>query len=124
MKIYSIRLDEDLVARVDGLGVNRSEFIRDAVEAALGAGGDVPKAALVEKRSAPKKNPIVPAVKPLDARREADVKFLLSEIRRLRLTSRQAEALMGWFGMRYRNAENHLLKSGGVVVVDGLLVAI
>ena len=46
MKVFSIRLDEELVSRVDALGGNRSDFVRGAVAAALGgdltSGLDVP----------------------------------------------------------------------------------
>ncbi|WP_264753953.1 hypothetical protein [Tritonibacter mobilis] len=39
------------------------------------------------------------------------------------MTSRQAEAELGWLGLRYSNAEKSLIAADLVVVQDGVLVA-
>ena len=118
-KNYSIRFDPDLMARVDARPEGRSEFIRAAAEAALG----VPFAGAVN-------DPVQVAIDTAKARpavarsgRQADAAELLAVIRSKRLSPRQAEAEMGWLGLRYGNAEKLLLSSGAAVVVDGVLVA-
>lgn len=130
-----LKLPEGCLGRIDAVASNRSEFIRDAVEAALG--GDttlVEKPASIPARKAvpQKKNSIVPPsdkteVKPKLAAapsgRQADAAAVLGVIRSKRLTSRQVEAEMGWLGLRYANAEKLLLSSGAAAVVDGHLVA-
>jgi len=127
-KMISIRLDEGLLERVDGTGLKRSEFIRDAVEAALD--GSVQK---VHVATVPKKNSIAGSgsklsgvaevgVSSVPSGRAADQAVVLSLLRKKRLTSRQAEQAMGWAGLRYGNAEKALLSSGAVAVVDGALV--
>jgi Arc/MetJ-type ribon-helix-helix transcriptional regulator len=35
LRVYSFRLDEELVGRIDDLSVKRSDFVRDALEVAL-----------------------------------------------------------------------------------------
>ena len=139
-KIYSIRFDPDLMARVDACAAGRSEFIRAAVEAALGAGdalalnpayADVDPAALLPAPA--KKNSLkgsvskgsgVSPVKASGARsgRQDDAAALLSLIGSKRLSPRQAEAETGWLGLRYANAEKLLLSSGAAVRDGGFLV--
>ena len=133
--VMKVRFGDGTFARIDAVASNRSEFIRGAVEAALG--GDTtsvekPASVPVRKSVPQKKNSIVPssdkaAVNPKLAAapsgRQADAAAVLGVIRSKRLTSRQAEAEMGWLGLRYANAEKLLLSSGAAAVVDGHLVA-
>ena len=129
-KMFSVRLDEDLIARLEGVGEKRSDFVRAAIEAALGVGGlDAPVAAKsvkkVDMASAPKKNSIaVPVEKATSVSgfRVADEEALVALLRKRPLSSRDAERSMAWLGLRYPNAEKALLSSGRVAVVDGLLV--
>ena len=134
-KNYSIRFDPDLMARVDARPEGRSEFIRAAAEAALGvpfAGAVNGPVAGGKKKSfvPPDPDPVQVAIDTAKARpavarsgRKADAAELLAVIRSKRLSPRQAEAEMGWLGLRYGNAEKLLLSSGAAVVVDGVLVA-
>jgi hypothetical protein len=133
-KNYSIRFDPDLMARFDARPEGRSEFIRAAAEAALGlpfAGALNGPAAGAKKKSfvPPDPDPVQAAIDTAKARpvarsgRQADAAELLAMIRSKRLSPRQAEAEMGWLGLRYGNAEKLLLSSGAAVVVDGVLVA-
>lgn len=135
-KIYSVRFEPELMDRVDAQDVGRSEFIRDAVEAALGVSSDpvakinTPKVIPVRKPAPQKKNSIVP---PSDEKsevmtaapsgRQADAAAVLEVVRSKPQSSRQVEAAMGWMGLRYANAEKLLMRSGAVAVVDGHLVA-
>ena len=134
-KNYSIRFDPDLMARVDARPEGRSEFIRAAAEAALGvpfAGAVNGPVAGGKKKSfvPPDPDPVQVAIDTAKARpavarsgRQADAAELLAVIRSKRLSPRQAEAEMGWLGLRYGNAEKLLLSSRAAVVVDGVLVA-
>ena len=133
--VMKVRFGDGTFARIDAVASNRSEFIRDAVEAALG--GDTtlvekPASVPARKPSPQKKNSTGPSsdkteVNPKMAAapsgRQADAVSVLGVIRGKRLTSRQVEAEMGWLGLRYANAEKLLLSSGAAAVVDGHLVA-
>ncbi|GGE30002.1 hypothetical protein GCM10011360_17600 [Primorskyibacter flagellatus] len=113
-KIYSIRFDPDLMARVDASGVGRSEFIREAVEAALVASPvKRPAAPSASKKNSSEKS----------SRWAADDAAVLDVIRGGRFSSRDVEKRIGWMGLRYSKAEKRLLESGAVMVVDGVLVA-
>lgn len=129
--VMKVRFCDGTFARIDAVAGNRSEFIRDAVEAALVSSSDpvakvkrpdpVPDRVVVSQ----KKNSIVPPSgksKPVSGR-QADADAVLGVIRGRRLTSRQVEAEMGWQGLRYSNAEKLLLSSGSAVFADGVLVA-
>lgn len=133
---YSIRFDPELMARVDARAEGRSEFIRSAVEAALD--GPALSASESPVKPAPKKNsikgsvpdPVLSAIDAAKSRpaavrsgRQADAAALLAVIRSKRLSSRQAEAEMGWLGLRCANAEKLLLSSGAAVLDGGFLVA-
>jgi Arc/MetJ-type ribon-helix-helix transcriptional regulator len=168
LKIFSIRLDADLVARVDATGVKRSEFVRCAIEAALqarsdlgayvaaagparnellddlpmkpapepilprgpGAGGLKPVKREVDAPAAPKKNSIAaPDDKRAAARawgatlRETDMKSILEVARSGRYSSRDIECQLGFLGLRYKKAEDALLRSGLIRFEGGLVHA-
>ena len=138
-KIFSFRLDEDLVSRIDGTGLKRSDFVRGAIEAAL-CGSVVP-----EPVSAPEPTPAaVAALEPavvstsvpkknnsgvssdgfrVDAFR-SDSLVLLEALRKKRMTPRDAERAMGWLGLRYSRAEAELLGAGVICLDDGFLVLV
>lgn len=127
--VMKVRFGDGTFDRIDAVSGNRSEFIRGAVEAALGGAYepvkkiDMPASEPVETHTLPvpqKKNSIVPSpkvgkayTKPVSPR-AADIEALRALIGEKRLTSRQAEQAMGWLGLRYANAEKGLLQSGGV----------
>ena len=54
-KIFSFRLDEALIARIDAMDQKRSEFVRDALEGAIGRRGFAIKTA--SKTAASKTRP-------------------------------------------------------------------
>jgi len=129
-KNYSIRFDADLMARVDAITRNRSEFIREVVLRELVVrGGVMPVGSKKKSFVPPEPDPVLSAIDAAKARpvapsgRQADAAALLAVIRSKRLSPRRAEAEMGWLGLRYGNAEKLLLSSGAAVLDGGFLVA-
>jgi len=111
------------MARVEAVSPNRSEWIRDVLLSALDAwegvdGGGETKSELVRPGEAVR---IPRGLKPANLRPDALV--LLGAIQKKRMTSRQAEAELGWLGLRYANAEKALILEGLVALQDGVLVA-
>lgn len=96
-RVVSVRFPVSVLARIEAVSGHRgrNRFICDAVVAALGSVGDL----------------------------SSDASALLSVVRRERLTSREAEKVVDWLGLRFRNAERELLDAGLVRFVDGLMVA-
>lgn len=118
-----LKLPLGTLGRIDALGGNRSEFIRGAVEAALGGGGMPVSAVKPEPVRCEKKFDVARSEVSFSDRREADVLALLEVIGGGRFTCRQVEGKMDWAGLRYSNAEKALLSSGRAAVIDGVLVA-
>ncbi|WP_416558555.1 ribbon-helix-helix domain-containing protein [Phaeobacter sp. JH20_02] len=122
-KIFSFRLDEELIAEVDRRFPKRgerTEFVADAVAEKLGLDTPVKaKMPPIAKRAVapkPEKSP-----KGADMLRP-DAVVLLAALRKKSMTSRQAKAEMGWLGLRYENAERVLLSEGSAAVVNGVVV--
>jgi Arc/MetJ-type ribon-helix-helix transcriptional regulator len=130
--VVSLRLSSEAILAIDGLvgSRGRSEFIRDAVLAALGSTGsemehvgseavevEAPKPKLVPAtvRVAPK-----PAVKAKPGGVPVAAKPLVDALRERRMTAREASAVLGWPVMRVEAAAKALgglvaLKAGGVM---------
>jgi len=134
-KVFSFRLDEGLVSRIDEVSSDRTGFVREALERALAGASDGSVTSFNRPKRERRPDPAVEAVKaaiPEKVRvpakkgfttplREADKAAVLDLIRKKRVSSRQAEQEMGWPGLRYANAEKALLADGTVEVVNGLL---
>lgn len=143
-----LKVSEGTMSRIDAVAPNRSEFIREAVEAALGGyemdvgamrknsvpavdDGSAPESSFGRPKLVKEPDPAVEAKPSAPARRVSsdvspraqDKVDLMAVLRGGRLSSRQAEQAMGWPGLRYANAEKALLASGQVVVDGGVLVA-
>lgn len=108
--LMQVRFPDGTFDLIDAVSDNRSCFIRDAVSAALGGGG--------VRRVPRKKNSNV------SSGRGADAAVLLEALRKRSMSSREAEKLMGWLGLRYANAEKRLLQDGSVYSDGGILVAV
>jgi hypothetical protein len=149
--VLQVRFFDGTLERIDAVHGNRSEFIRDAVEAALSAGGGVrdyvavagparnelladlpmkPAPAEPEPPAAPEKNSIAsPSDKRAAARawgatlRETDMKSILEVARSGRYSSRDIECQLGLPGLRYKKAEDALLRSGLIRFEGGLVHA-
>ena len=126
-KIYSFRLDEALVSRIDALGVKRGKFVRDAIEAALGAGDHL--AAFVEVAGTSRNEilddiPMKPAPKKISNVPVGDEDRLLEYLRCGIRTERDAVRALGWTDMRVSKAVARLgaagrvrFKAGGIEVI-------
>lgn len=110
--LMQVRFPDGTFAAIDAVATVRSEFIRGAVADALDGPGRI--------KRAPKKSEIRATSVP--SPREADKAALLEALRARRMSSREAEAAMGWPGLRYRNAERDLMASGKVLAQGGVLV--
>lgn len=140
-KIFSFRLDEDLVSRIDALDQRRSDFVREAILAALdgrAAGllaetdrevvlANADQVRLIKK---PVSEKAVRRKKNFDRKPiekdglRPDEAVLLEAVRRKRMTSQQADRAMGWLGLRFARAESELLSRGLIRVDGGVLVAV
>ena len=124
-KIISVRLDEVLLSAVDELCPkrgDRSDFISDAISEKLrGGDGDLPLEAeeRVGEKPRPGKRETIAGAVGLNP----DEAVLREVLLRKRMTSRQAEAETGWFGLRYSKAERALMDLGLVRVEGGVLCA-
>ncbi len=120
---FLLKLPAGTMARIEAASPNRSEWIRDVLLGALDAwegvdGGGETKSELVRPGEAIR---IPRGFDPKCLRPDALV--LLGAIQKKRMTSRQAEAELGWLGLRYSNAEKSLIAADLVVLQDGVLVA-
>lgn len=104
--LMQVRFADGTFARIDEVSGNRSEFIRGAVDVALGG---VPASANVVSEKIP-----------VDFL-EADKAALLALLSERRLGSRDAARRLGLPGRRYDNAERALLASGAILSVSGVL---
>lgn len=149
LKVYSIRLDEGLMARIDAHDQVRSDFIRDAITTALdrddvALGGSMQKlhiAGPAKPTKIIKRGPGDGGLKPVPVKKKSDAvppavvrpgsevvspraqdkADLLALIQSKRLSSRQAKDKLGWLGLRYENAERALMDDGAVWVNAGVL---
>ncbi len=133
---FLLKLPAGTFARIGAVSSNRSEFVRAAIEAALGAGPEKKNSIVARAPSdiledlpmkpapdGPHKVDVrtpLPSLSP----RDRDKALLLSLIRGKSLTSRSARDAMGLPGLRYDNAEKALLTDGVIAVHDGILVAL
>lgn len=117
-----LKLPDGTLGRIDVVagGGRRSEFIRGAIEAALGGGSvsGIPRGSVARDRSvAPKVS-----VKPVPRGLRPDAIALLDLVRERSVSARDAGEELGWFEMRVSRAENELLGAGLVRIAGGLLV--
>jgi hypothetical protein len=125
---YLLKMRAGTLARIDAVSNNRADFVRAAVEAALGGVSTMP--------SRPKKNSIAGSVKEAVRPRKsgaskksgvvvsADQQAVLDYVQGRRVSSRDVEAHFNWLGLRYSKAERQLLAAGLIGFQDGMMVAI
>lgn len=100
MGLVSVRLSDDVLNRIGAVSSNRSDFIRDAIEAAL-VRADGKNSLLTE-----------------------DQRDLLALVRQEgSVGARGLEARLGWGGLRYQRAERGLSAAGLIRFEGGRLVA-
>lgn len=106
--LMPVRFPDGTFERIDALGGNRSEFIRDAVSAAL---GDVVRdRAVVGEKNSNEGSDL-----------SADALELFGVVSVSPISSRDLEKKFSWLGLRYSKAEAALLSSDLAEVSDGLL---
>jgi len=129
--VVRVRFRDGTFDRIDAVYENRSEFIRCAVDAALGSDPvravPVPVEPAVDTPAPQKKNSIVAVPKGSRSGavslRDGDMASIMEIVGSGRFTSRDIADRLGLAGLRYSRAEAALLKGGRIRFDGGVVCA-